>query len=73
MGLTLDEIAEVIPLYFGEQTGVRGRKKMLALLERRLAETEERIEGLAELREELRGAVERSRAALAEPATTRST
>jgi MerR family copper efflux transcriptional regulator len=55
MGLTLDEIAEVIPLYFGEQTVVRGRKKMLALLERRLAE----------LRDELRGAVERSRAALA--------
>ena len=37
MGLTLDEIAEVIPLYFGAQTGVRGRKKMIAMLERRLA------------------------------------
>jgi MerR family copper efflux transcriptional regulator len=71
MGLTLDEIAEVIPLYFGEQTVVRGRKKMLALLERRLAETEARIEGLAELREELRGAIGRSRAALAEPAGRR--
>ena len=30
MGLTLDEIAEVIPLYFGAQTSVRGRKKMIA-------------------------------------------
>jgi MerR family copper efflux transcriptional regulator len=66
MGLTLEEIAEVIPLYFGEQTGVRGRKKMIALLERRLAETEGRIEGLEELRDELRGAIERSRAALAQ-------
>ena len=65
MGLTLEEISEVIPLYFGAQTGARGRKKMLALLERRLAETEERIEGLEELRDELRGAIERSRAALA--------
>jgi MerR family transcriptional regulator, copper efflux regulator len=55
MGLTLEEIAEVIPLYFGEQTVVRGRRKMLALLERRLAETEARIEGLEELRDELRG------------------
>ncbi len=64
MGLTLDEIGEVIPLYFGEQTVVRGRKKMLALLERRLGETEERIEGLEELRDELRGAIERGRAAL---------
>ena len=59
MGLTLDEIAEIIPLYFGQQTAVRGRNKMLALLERRLAETEARIEGLAELRDELRSAVER--------------
>jgi MerR family copper efflux transcriptional regulator len=65
MGLTLDDIAEVIPLYFGERTVARGRKKMLALLERRLAETEERIEGLEELRDELRGAIERGRAALA--------
>ena len=71
MGLTLDEIAEVIPLYFGERTVTRGRKKMLALLERRLEETEGRIEGLVELRDELRAAVERGRAALAEPAARR--
>ena len=37
MGLTLDEIAEIIPLYFGAQTSMRGRKKMIAMLERRLA------------------------------------
>jgi MerR family transcriptional regulator, copper efflux regulator len=71
VGLTLDEIAEVIPLYFGERTVVRGRKRMVALLERRLAETEARIEGLVELRDELRGAVERGHAALAEPASRR--
>ena len=67
MGLTLEEISEVIPLYFGAQTGVRGRKKMLALLERRLAETEERVEGLVAHRDELRGAVERMRAQVLEP------
>jgi MerR family transcriptional regulator, copper efflux regulator len=61
MGFTLEEIAEVIPLYFGEQTARRGRKKMLAVLEQRLAETDERIEGLAAHREELRGAIERQR------------
>ena len=55
MGLTLDEIAEVIPLYFGAQTSVRGRKKMIAMLERRLAETDERVEGLVAHREDLRG------------------
>jgi MerR family transcriptional regulator, copper efflux regulator len=71
MGLTLDEIAEVIPLYFGAQTGARGRKKMVALLERRLAETEERIAGLEEYRDELRGAIGRLRAkdVAAEPVT----
>jgi MerR family transcriptional regulator, copper efflux regulator len=68
MGLTLEEISEVIPLYFGAQTSARGRKKMLALLERRLAETEERVEGLVAHREELRAAVERMRSQLAEPA-----
>jgi MerR family transcriptional regulator, copper efflux regulator len=67
MGLSLDEIAEVIPLYFDGGSGVRGRKRMLALLERRLAETEERIGGLEELRDELRASIERMRAALAEP------
>ena len=59
MGLTLDEIAEIIPLYFGEQTSMRGRKKMIAMLERRLAQTEERVEGLVAHRDELRGAIER--------------
>jgi MerR family transcriptional regulator, copper efflux regulator len=67
MGLTLEEISEVIPLYFGAQTNARGRKKMLALLERRLAETEERVEGLVAHRDELRGAVDRMRTATAEP------
>jgi MerR family transcriptional regulator, copper efflux regulator len=65
MGLTLEEIREVIPLYFGAKTNVRGRKKMLALLERRLAETEERLDGLAAHRDELRGAVARMRDAVA--------
>jgi DNA-binding transcriptional MerR regulator len=71
MGLTLDEIAEVIPLYFGEQTGVRGRKKMIALLERRLAETEERVEGLVAHRDDLRGAIGRLRDGLPQPTAKR--
>lgn len=61
MGLTLEQIGEVIPLYFGATTGARGRKKMLAMLERRLAETEERLDGLAAHRDELAGAVSRMR------------
>jgi len=68
MGLTLDEIAEVIPLYFDAHTSARGRRRMLALLERRLAETEARVDGLLTLRDELRGAVERMRPAAGQPA-----
>jgi MerR family transcriptional regulator, copper efflux regulator len=67
MGLTLDEIAEVIPLYFDAHASARGRRRMLALLERRLAEIEGRVDGLLILRDELRGAVERMRAAAGEP------
>ena len=47
---------------------MRGRKKMIALLERRLAETEERVEGLVAHREDLRAAIGRLRDGLAEPA-----
>jgi MerR family copper efflux transcriptional regulator len=68
MGLTLEEIREVIPLYFGDHTAVRGRKKMIALLERRVGETEGRIDGLVAHRDELRAAIGRLRTGLAEPA-----
>jgi MerR family copper efflux transcriptional regulator len=68
MGLTLEEIREVIPLYFGDHTGTRGRKKMITLLERRLAQTEERIEGLVSHRDELRAAIGRLQEKVAEPA-----
>jgi DNA-binding transcriptional MerR regulator len=67
MGLTLEEIREVIPLYFGDHTSARGAKKMIALLERRLAETEERIDGLVAHRDELRAAIGRLRDKAAEP------
>jgi MerR family transcriptional regulator, copper efflux regulator len=65
MGLTLEEIAELIPLYFGEATATKGRRKLLAILERRLAETEQRVDALVDFRDELRGAVERIGASLA--------
>ena len=68
MGLTLDEIAAVIPLYFGDTTARRGRRKLLGILERHLAETDERVEGLVAHRDELRAAVERLRASVVEPA-----
>jgi MerR family transcriptional regulator, copper efflux regulator len=67
MGLTLDEIAAVIALYFGDAMAPRGRRKLLAILERHLAETEERVDGLLAHRYELRGAVERLRADVPTP------
>jgi uncharacterized coiled-coil protein SlyX len=41
---------------------------MIALLERRLAQTEDRIDGLEEHRDELRAAIGRLREKLVEPA-----
>jgi MerR family copper efflux transcriptional regulator len=67
MGLTLEEIREVIPLYFGDHGATRGRKKMIALLERRLGETEARVDGLVAHRDELRAAIGRLRDDLREP------
>ena len=68
MGLTLDEIAEIIPLYFGEQTSVRGRKKMIAMLERRLARPRSASRASSRTATSCAGRSSRLTAAMAEPA-----
>ncbi|MDO5687106.1 MAG: MerR family transcriptional regulator [Neisseria sp.] len=54
IGLSLQEIAEVLPLYMdGDDHGVRGKEAALAILHRHLAETDQHIESLGQLREEI--------------------
>jgi len=53
LGLTLDEIAEVIPLYCEDPTGLRGKRRILEILETQLHETDEKLEALQRFRAEL--------------------
>ena len=59
LGLSLDEIREVIDLYFTDPSGRRPKRKVLAILRRHLAETDERLGTLAEFRADLQGHITR--------------
>ena len=53
MGLSLEEIGEVLPLYCDDPTGMRGKRRLLEILQRQLAETDEKIATLQQFRSEL--------------------
>ncbi|WP_421658510.1 MerR family transcriptional regulator [Leptothermofonsia sp. ETS-13] len=59
LGLSLDEISTVVPLYFEDPTGLRGKRKVLEILQAHLQETEEKIEALEQFRAELREHISR--------------
>jgi MerR family transcriptional regulator, copper efflux regulator len=59
LGLTLEEVATVVPLYFEDPTGVQGKRKVLEILTLHLQETDEKIEALAQFRLELRANIDR--------------
>jgi DNA-binding transcriptional MerR regulator len=53
LGLSLEEIGTVLDLYFEDPTGIRGKKKVLAIMREHLRETEEKIDGLERFRADL--------------------
>lgn len=53
LGLSLDEIAGVIDLYFEDATGVRGKEKVLDILQAQLAKADAQLEELAAFRRDL--------------------
>ncbi|MBE9181448.1 MerR family transcriptional regulator [Oculatella sp. LEGE 06141] len=59
LGLSLDEIAVVIPLYFEDSTGLRGKRKVLEILNAHLQETEEKLESLNQFRSDLKTNIDR--------------
>ena len=59
LGLNLEEIREVMPLYFEEPTARRAKKKVLAILHRHLAETDAHLKTLSGFRKELIAHIER--------------
>lgn len=61
LGLSLEEIGEVLPLYCDDPTGVRGKLRVLELLQQSLIETDEKIESLQRFRAELQANIDRYR------------
>jgi len=59
LGLSLEEIALVIPLYFEDSTGLKGKRKVVEILRSHLQETDDKIEALKQFRSELRANIER--------------
>ena len=59
LGLSLDEIGEVIDLYFSDPSGVQPKQQVLAILRRHRAETDRKIAELAGFRADLQAHIER--------------
>ena len=59
LGLSLDEIRDVIDLYFIDTSGVRPKQKVLAILRQHLAETDAKLGELAQFRGELQANIKR--------------
>jgi len=57
LGLTLEEIASVIDLYCEDTTGLRGKRKVLEILQSHLYETDEKIETLMQFRCDLQAKI----------------
>ncbi len=59
LGLSLEEIATVIPLYFEDPTGLRGKRKILEILNDHLQEAEDKIDALQQFRDDLKIKIDR--------------
>lgn len=59
LGLSLDEIRNVIDLYFTDPSGVQPKQKVLAILRQHLAETDQKIDAFEQFRAELLSHIER--------------
>jgi len=59
LGLSLEEIRDVIDLYFTDPSGVQPKQKVLAILRQHLVETDQRIDSFEQFRAELLSHIER--------------
>ena len=59
LGLSLDEIRDVIDLYFTDASGVRPKQKVLAILREHLADVDRKLEGLTTFRADLQANIRR--------------
>jgi MerR family copper efflux transcriptional regulator len=59
LGLSLDEIRDVIDLYFIDPSGIQPKQKVLAILRQHLAETDHKISALQQFRADLQAHIQR--------------
>jgi MerR family transcriptional regulator, copper efflux regulator len=59
LGLSLEEIGEVIDLYFTDPSGVRPKQKVLAMLRTHLADADKKAAELTQFRAELTAHIKR--------------
>jgi MerR family transcriptional regulator, copper efflux regulator len=59
LGLSLEEIHDVIDLYFTDPSGIQPKQKVLAILRQHLAEVNQRIGGLQQFRADLQAHIAR--------------
>lgn len=59
LGLNLEHICEVLPLYCEDATGVRGKQRILEILQGHLADVDEKIAALQGFRAEVQSNIER--------------
>ena len=53
LGLSLEEIRQVLPFYAEDPTGLGGKREVMAILQRHLADTDQKLAQLAAFRSEL--------------------
>lgn len=59
LGLSLEEIAVVLPLYAEDPTGVQGKRKLVEILKAHLQEADDKIDSLNQFRSELQANIDR--------------
>ncbi len=59
LGLSLDEIRNVIDLYFTDPSGIQPKQQVLAILRQHLAEANQKIGALQQFRADLQANIER--------------
>ncbi len=59
LGLSLEEIASVAPLYFEDLTMLQGKQKIVEILKQHLEETDSKIDELQQFRTELKANIDR--------------
>ncbi|WP_347275971.1 MerR family transcriptional regulator [Leptolyngbya sp. FACHB-321] len=59
LGLSLEEIAVVLPLYTEDPTGVQGKRKLVEILKAHLQEADDKVASLNQFRSELQANIDR--------------